>query len=73
MRNDAAEFFAPIVKALELEGFYNFKPACYDHNEVNVVRPTCTHGSPWAEIGQKMMSNISEPTKIEVDDNAHRV
>jgi len=45
------EFFAPIIKSLELEGFYNFKPPCWDHDEVNTIRPTCTHGSPWVEEG----------------------
>lgn len=35
------DFVAPLIESMELEGFYNMKPACYDSNLVNPDSPIC--------------------------------
>jgi len=56
--NKADEFFKPIIESLELEGFYNFKPACNGHELINEPNKQCTHGSKWAERGQNILAGI---------------
>jgi poly(3-hydroxybutyrate) depolymerase len=38
---------APLVEAMELEGFYNLKQPCYASPTINPTDPTCLHGAPW--------------------------
>jgi len=35
------KFADPLIESMLLEGFYNFKPACYDTTLVNQDSPTC--------------------------------
>ena len=35
------EFLEPLLEAMEMEGYYNLKPACYSSDEINPVVPTC--------------------------------
>jgi hypothetical protein len=44
---DSDKLLAPLVEAMELEGFYNLKPPCYTSPLVNLEDPKCLHGSPW--------------------------
>lgn len=39
-----------MIQALELEGYYGFKPPCYGHELVNPNIPTCGHGAEWAKV-----------------------
>lgn len=69
-------FVAPLIESMELEGFYNFKPACYDSTLVNQNSPTCLQGSPWiSNVAQKTMAGPFANSNIELNtqDNFHRV
>lgn len=70
--NKSNEFFEPIIESLELEGFYNFKPACNGHELINEPNNKCTHGSKWAENGQNILAGI-DADHMQVDDSSHRV
>jgi len=35
------EFLQPLYEAMEMEGYYNLKPACFDDEEINPILPTC--------------------------------
>lgn len=60
-------FVSPIVDSMELEGFYNMKPACYDSNLVNPISSTCLQGSPWiSQVAQKTMGGTFENSKIDI-------
>ena len=52
--NETGQFVQPIVNAYEYEGFYNFKPPCYDnpHND------SCTLGCPFSETAQSIMGGL---------------
>jgi hypothetical protein len=70
------EFSAPMIESMLLEGFYNFKPACYDSTLVNRDSPVCLQGSPWiSTVAQKTMGGLIKNDNIEVhtQDNFHRV
>ena len=56
-----ADFFEPLITAYEMEGFYNFKPPCYD----NPHTPACITGCEWTETAQAMMGGL--PTQ-QIDD-----
>lgn len=68
---------APLVEAMELEGFYNLKPACYTSPLVNLEDPKCLHGSPWnAANAQRIMAgdfNGNKKISVNTNDNFHRV
>jgi len=72
---DTATILAPLISAIEMEGSYIMKDACYTSDDVNPPSDICLHGSPWMSqyavktlVGTLEKSNIS----IEVDDNFHR-
>ncbi len=67
----------PLLKALTLEGYNGFKPACYARAEDNPRHdPSCTPGSPWVEeYANQIMAGSHEapvPFDLEVLDNFHR-
>jgi len=35
MQDLSRQYFAPIIESLEMEGFYNFKPACFGNELIN--------------------------------------
>ncbi len=49
------KFIQPLVNAYKLEGYYNFKPPCYQGDSVS-----CTLGSPWSEHAQSTMGGLHE-------------
>ena len=53
----------PIIEALKLEGSYHLKPPCFNKELINLESPICMHGSPWSEIGQRIMSGLSDLNK----------
>lgn len=59
--NATGDLVQPLIKAYEMEGFYNFKPPCYN----NPPSAACTLGSPWVPIAQSIMADLPEGT---VDD-----
>lgn len=59
----AGNFFQPIIDAYELEGFYNFKPPCYD----NPPSPACTAGCPWSQYAQQVMGGLTRVKLIDTD------
>ena len=70
-----AEIVAPMIDAMELEGYYNLKEPCYNILLVNPEDPTCLHGSPWnAQYSQKIMGgDLLNGDEVVNDDNFHRV
>jgi hypothetical protein len=50
------QFLKPIVVAYEREGFYNFKPPCFE----NPPSPACTVGCPWTEQAMQIMGGLEE-------------
>lgn len=61
------EFVAPLIESMELEGFYNMKPACYDSNLVNPDSPICLQGSPWiSSVAQKTMAGPFANSNIDL-------
>lgn len=38
---------APLITAIELEGSYIMKDACYSSTDENPPSDICLHGSPW--------------------------
>jgi len=73
--NDTSTFFAPLVKAMELENSYNIKDPCYNSNLVNPDLPTCLHGSKWTEMAQSIMGGEigDKQARLNTIDNFHRV
>lgn len=66
---------APLVAAIELEGSYIMKDACYTSEDVNPPSDSCLHGCPWiTNFAVKTLVGEFENSKItlEVDDNFHR-
>jgi hypothetical protein len=48
LKDIAAEFFAPFIEGMELEGSYNLKIPCYNSLLLNPDTPKeCMRGSPW--------------------------
>lgn len=46
----SATWLQPLIGALAMEGYYGFKPACYDTAETNSrSNPCCTPYSPWIQ------------------------
>ena len=61
--NDTGTFLEPILKAYEKEGFYNFKPPCYE----NPPSPACTVGCPWTEVSVASMGGSRVPNVNDAD------
>jgi hypothetical protein len=60
---DTGLFFKPLIDAFEMEGYYYFKPPCYD----NPPGPTCTAGSPWAQVAQTIMGGLKYDSIANID------
>jgi hypothetical protein len=46
----SAAWLEPLIEALRMEGYYGFKPPCYDTAETNSrTDPCCTPYSPWIQ------------------------
>ena len=77
LRQDTEAMLAPIITALKLEGYYNFKPPCYNQTLVNADIGTCGHGTPWSDLAQSIMAGLNQTglgnVSIHNDDNFHRV
>ena len=56
-------FLEPIITAYTLEGFYQFKPPCYDNSESS----NCTYGCPWTEHAQIIMGGLTEAKVMDKD------
>ncbi len=56
-------FLKPIITAYELEGFYNFKPPCYN----DPPSPACTTGCPWTERAQQVMGGLNVSSLSDTD------
>jgi len=63
---DTDSILAPLIKAIEMEGSYIMKDACYTSDDVNPPDATCLHGAPWVSdyavktlVGTFKNSNIS--------------
>jgi hypothetical protein len=67
---------APLLEAMELEGYYHMKEPCYASPLVGPTDdPTCLHGAPWSNMTtQRVMAGDLDP-KVTIlnDDNFHRV
>ena len=61
-------FFAPLITAFEMEGYYRFKPPCNS----NPVTASCSKGSPWSEHAQQMMGGLTA-AKLNDSDAFHPV
>ena len=59
----------PVIEAMEMEGFYNFKPPCYD----NPPSDQCTYGNRWSEFAQTIMGGLPNTTILNVTDAFHPV
>lgn len=74
-KKESAEFFAPFIEAMELEGFYGMKAPCYNKNLVNPDTPKqCLVGSPWTMKAQVMMGGDLSDLDVTLDfpDYFHR-
>lgn len=71
---DTASILAPLISAIEMEGSYIMKDACYASDDVNPPSVKCLHGAPWTEIAVKTLVGTLENSNIsiEADDNFHR-
>ncbi len=67
----------PLLDAMKLEGSYQLKPPCYDHDLVNRKDdPTCGHGAPWNNKYSQMImgGDLGNPfIQVANDDNFHLV
>lgn len=55
---DTDQFMTTFVDAMEQEGYYNLKPACYASSMVNPDDPTCTPGSPFvSKVAHNVMAD----------------
>jgi len=71
-----ANIVAPLIEAMELEGFYNLKQPCYAHDLVGPTDdPTCQHGATWHDVvTQRVMGGaLNSKVTLVNDDNFHRV
>jgi hypothetical protein len=73
----SASWLAPLIAALQMEGYNGFKPACYDTAETNSrTDPCCTPYSPWIqEHANGLMAGEPEsPTRFGLTalDSFHR-
>ena len=61
--HSSGDFFQPLVDAYTQEGFYQFKPPCYD----NVPSSKCTYGCPWTEYAQTVMGGLTKAKLVDKD------
>ena len=54
-RNSTVELISPLIKGLQNEGFYDFKPPCYMQPQLKP--PQCWLGSPWSPFAQILMGS----------------
>ena len=59
----------PVIEAMKMEGFYNFKPPCYD----NPPSDQCTYGNRWSEFAQTKMGGLPNTSILNVTDAFHPV
>ena len=59
----SGEFLQPIITAYTQEGFYQFKPPCYN----NAQSSKCTYGCPWTECAQTIMGGLTEAKLVDKD------
>ena len=59
----SGEFLQPLIAAYTQEGFYQFKPPCYD----NPPSPSCTYGCPWTEYAQTIMGGLTKAKLLDKD------
>ena len=53
--DSTGDFLKPLLLAFEMEGYYHFKPPCYD----DPPSPKCTIGCPWSDIvSQRIMGGL---------------
>ena len=80
---ETGKLVAPIIAALELEGFKHFKPACNSDNALPASCPVyprypgghtsdkqekeCTCGTPWSVIAQQSMSGLAGDSSVTVE------
>lgn len=57
------DFFNSIIEAYEMEGFYGFKPPCYE----NPPSSACTLGSRWSEHAQEVMGGLTTASLNDTD------
>ena len=62
----SGEFLQPLITAYAKEGFYQFKPPCYDNPRTS----KCTYGCPWTEYAQTIMGGLSSTSTKVVDKDA---
>ena len=66
--DSTGDFLKPLLLAFEMEGFYHFKPPCYD----DPPSPKCTIGCPWSEIvSQTIMGGLPNNKSINNEDSFH--
>ena len=65
---ETGSFLQPIINAYEQEGFYGFKPPCYD----NPLSSKCTLGCPWSQYAQQVMGGL-DTAKLSDTDTFHPV
>ena len=66
--NSTGEFLKPLLLAYQMEGFYHFKPPCYD----DPPSPACTTGCPWSEIvSQPIMGGLPNNKSVHNKDGFH--
>lgn len=83
---ETKSFVAPIVDALLLEGYHQFKPPCYceEPDEYGGLEygtcpqmPGCTASSPWTQIGQQIIAGEPDSNgkglKVSAKDSQHIV
>lgn len=73
----SAAWFAPLIDALQMEGYYGFRPACYDTAETNSrTNPCCTPFSPWIQEHANSLMAAAQaapvPFTITALDSFHR-
>lgn len=59
----SGDFLQPLIAAYTMEGFYNFKPPCYDKTPSSM----CTSGCPWTEYAQTVMGGLTKAKLIDTD------
>ena len=66
--DSTGDFLKPLLLAFEMEGYYHFKPPCYD----DPPSPKCTTGCPWSEIvSQRIMGGLPNNNSIQNKDSFH--
>eukprot|EP00471_Norrisiella_sphaerica_P009355 CAMPEP_0184501294 /NCGR_PEP_ID=MMETSP0113_2-20130426/47233_1 /TAXON_ID=91329 /ORGANISM="Norrisiella sphaerica, Strain BC52" /LENGTH=535 /DNA_ID=CAMNT_0026890009 /DNA_START=150 /DNA_END=1754 /DNA_ORIENTATION=- len=76
------EVVSPIIEAFKMEAYHQFLPPCFCETEDEygyrqygtcVSNATCTGGTPWTEVAQKIIGGGLPGLKMEVVDSSHIV